>query len=91
MYSILMLLALLLLSFEASYSLPVSAGSRSILRAIGNSKGERQQHDFGVDLNVTNFDAVLKETPATYAIVEFFANWSVTYITWLATCYCYHF
>ncbi|KAM7484621.1 hypothetical protein LguiA_000630 [Lonicera macranthoides] len=75
MYSILMLLALLLLSFEASSPLPVSAGSRSILRAIGNSKGEQRQHDFGVDLNVTNFDAVLKETPATYAIVEFFAHW----------------
>ncbi|KAM0933224.1 putative thiol oxidase [Dioscorea sansibarensis] len=28
-----------------------------------------------VDLNITNFDAVLRDSPATYAIVEFFAHW----------------
>lgn len=47
-------------------------GSRSILRAV---KRGRDQPSVVVDLNVTNFDAVLKETPATYAIVEFFAHW----------------
>ncbi|MBA0746534.1 hypothetical protein Gogos_009042, partial [Gossypium gossypioides] len=31
--------------------------------------------DYGVELNATNFDGVLKDTPATYAIVEFFAHW----------------
>ncbi|WVY95640.1 hypothetical protein V8G54_027791 [Vigna mungo] len=33
--------------------------------------------DYAVELNGTNFDAVLKETPATFAIVEFFAHWLV--------------
>ncbi|XP_024190545.1 sulfhydryl oxidase 2 [Rosa chinensis] len=43
-----------------------SPGSPLILRAVNNGT---------VDLNVTNFDAVLRETPATYALVEFFAHW----------------
>ncbi|XP_024990142.1 sulfhydryl oxidase 2-like isoform X2 [Cynara cardunculus var. scolymus] len=49
-----------------------TVGSRSILRAIKRSD---DQPGCVVDLNATNFDAVLKETPATYAIVEFFAHW----------------
>ncbi|KAD7478809.1 hypothetical protein E3N88_01945 [Mikania micrantha] len=49
-----------------------AAGSRSLLRAV---TGGVDQPDFAVDLNVTNFDEVLKDTPATYAIVEFFAHW----------------
>ncbi|XAR72283.1 Thiol oxidase, partial [Bertholletia excelsa] len=73
MSSILWLLALFLLSFEASLSSSATSGSRSILRAVIVEKGD--QHDFAVDLNATNFDAVLRETPATYAIVEFFAHW----------------
>ncbi|CAK9141303.1 unnamed protein product [Ilex paraguariensis] len=72
MSSILVLLILLFSSFEASDS--ISVGSRSILRAINNKDGEK--HDFAVDLNATSFDAVLRETPATYAIVEFFAHWN---------------
>ncbi|XP_039116022.1 sulfhydryl oxidase 2-like isoform X2 [Dioscorea cayenensis subsp. rotundata] len=28
-----------------------------------------------VELNITNFDAVLTDSPTTYAIVEFFAHW----------------
>ncbi|KAI4313834.1 hypothetical protein L6164_026783 [Bauhinia variegata] len=31
--------------------------------------------EYGVDLNATNFDAVLKYTPATFAVVEFYAHW----------------
>ncbi|KAK3442640.1 hypothetical protein EUGRSUZ_B02885 [Eucalyptus grandis] len=31
--------------------------------------------DCAVELNATNFDAVLRGTPATYAVVEFFAHW----------------
>ncbi|XP_023762861.2 sulfhydryl oxidase 2 [Lactuca sativa] len=47
-------------------------GSRSILRAI---KRGADRPSLVVDLNSTNFDAVLKETPAAYAIIEFFAHW----------------
>ncbi|KAL8228967.1 hypothetical protein R6Q57_013867 [Mikania cordata] len=49
-----------------------AAGSRSLLRAVTDGV---DQPDFAVDLNDTNFDEVLKDTPATYAIVEFFAHW----------------
>ncbi|KAJ9548959.1 hypothetical protein OSB04_021502 [Centaurea solstitialis] len=55
-----------------------AAGSRSLLRNInggGGGGGGGDQPDFAVDLNATNFDAVLKDTPATHAIVEFFAHW----------------
>ncbi|KAK4371150.1 hypothetical protein RND71_010625 [Anisodus tanguticus] len=46
---------------------------RGILRVINKQEGEKP--DFGVELNATNFDSVLKDTPAPYAIVEFFAHW----------------
>uniref|UniRef100_A0A5B6Z3V7 Sulfhydryl oxidase n=1 Tax=Davidia involucrata TaxID=16924 RepID=A0A5B6Z3V7_DAVIN len=75
MSSIFMVLALLL-SFESSSSSSVSVGSRSILRAVNNNNNNNgDQPDFAVDLNLTNFDAVLRDTPATHAIVEFFAHW----------------
>ncbi|XP_051144700.1 sulfhydryl oxidase 2-like isoform X2 [Andrographis paniculata] len=54
-------------------SSPISFGSRSILRSI--EKGKAEKPDYAVELNATSFDSVLKETPATYAIVEFFAHW----------------
>lgn len=53
-----------------------SVGSRSVLRTIGEDRAEKP--DYAVELNATDFDAVLKATPATYAIVEFFAHWWVT-------------
>ncbi|RZR97590.1 hypothetical protein BHM03_00026815 [Ensete ventricosum] len=31
--------------------------------------------DATVELNSSNFDRVLKESPASFAIVEFFAHW----------------
>ncbi|VFQ66542.1 unnamed protein product [Cuscuta campestris] len=67
-------LALLFLwSFGATVF--ASAGShRAILRAISDGAGGGKR-DYAVDLNATNFDSVLGETPATYAIVEFFAHW----------------
>ncbi|KAK1437656.1 hypothetical protein QVD17_03452 [Tagetes erecta] len=46
-------------------SLSSASGSPSILN----------HPHFAVDLNVTNFDAAFKDTPAIYAIVEFFAHW----------------
>ncbi|KAF2317840.1 hypothetical protein GH714_041156 [Hevea brasiliensis] len=46
---------------------------RSILRELSNSNAVKA--DYAVDLNVTNFDAVLRDTPAAFAIVEFFAHW----------------
>ncbi|KAB2090648.1 hypothetical protein ES319_A03G137000v1 [Gossypium barbadense] len=54
----------------------LQAGSRVVLREIGhNIVGGSDPKDYAVELNATNFDAVLKDTPATYAIVEFFALW----------------
>lgn len=68
-------LATFISSLEQSVS--ISAGSqRAILRAISNNQ-DGEKPDFGVELNATNFDTVLKDTPAPYAIVEFFAHWSV--------------
>ncbi|XP_010554001.1 PREDICTED: sulfhydryl oxidase 2 isoform X2 [Tarenaya hassleriana] len=60
-----------LLSLEAAASF--SPGSRSILRDIGG--GNADQKDYAVELNFTNFDSVLHDTPARYAVVEFFAHW----------------
>ncbi|XP_022776368.1 sulfhydryl oxidase 2-like isoform X2 [Durio zibethinus] len=55
----------------------LQAESRTVLREIGNNNGGggSDPKDYAVELNVTNFDGVLKDTPATYAIVEFFAHW----------------
>ncbi|KAG5532286.1 hypothetical protein RHGRI_026799 [Rhododendron griersonianum] len=74
MSSILIPLSLFLLSLEALSASSASVGSRSVLRAVVVEKNGNQP-DFAVDLNATNFDAVLRDTPATYAIVEFFAHW----------------
>lgn len=60
---------------------PFLAGSRSLLRSIDSDESEK--HDYAVDLNATNFDSVLSETPATYAIVEFFAHWFVAELLFL--------
>ncbi|KAK6921650.1 Thioredoxin domain, partial [Dillenia turbinata] len=47
--------------------------SRSLLRTI---TGENANFpDAVVDLNGTNFESVLRNSPASYAIVEFFAHW----------------
>ncbi|XP_021615766.1 sulfhydryl oxidase 2 isoform X2 [Manihot esculenta] len=62
-------LLFLLSSIAASFP----NGSRSILRELGNDNAVKV--DYAVDVNVTNFDAVLRDTPATFAIVEFFAHW----------------
>ncbi|KAH6827781.1 quiescin-sulfhydryl oxidase 1 [Perilla frutescens var. hirtella] len=51
----------------------ISVGSRSLLRSIDGDQSEKP--DYAVELNATNFDSVLSETPATYAVVEFFAHW----------------
>ncbi|KAI3825085.1 hypothetical protein L1987_06561 [Smallanthus sonchifolius] len=66
------LLLCTLISLSSALLINPAAGSRSLLRTIN---GGADQPDFSVDLNVTNFDEVLKDTPATYAIVEFFAHW----------------
>ncbi|KAJ6312633.1 hypothetical protein OIU77_014202 [Salix suchowensis] len=68
---ILSVIVLLLTSSKEAASF--QSGSRSILRAL---TGENKALvDYAVDLNSTNFDSVLRDTPATHAIVEFFANW----------------
>ncbi|KAI3467012.1 hypothetical protein Pfo_023675 [Paulownia fortunei] len=60
-------------SSAISVSAPFAVGSRSVLRSIDDDKAEKP--DYAVELNATNFDSVLKETPAAYAVVEFFAHW----------------
>ncbi|KAF5745215.1 sulfhydryl oxidase 2 isoform X2 [Tripterygium wilfordii] len=64
--------AVLVLVLLSSF-LPWISGSRSILREI--SKDNKEEVEYAVELNTTSFDAVLGNTPATYAVVEFFANW----------------
>lgn len=60
----------------------LSGSHRSILREVNdNDKGVGDHPDYGVELNATNFDAVLKDTPATFAIVEFFAHWLVIIVS----------
>ncbi|XP_044491907.1 sulfhydryl oxidase 2-like isoform X2 [Mangifera indica] len=66
----LLLLLLLFVSEAASFSV----GSRSILRSISNGENNGEV-DNAVELNATNFDTVLRDTLATYAVVEFFAHW----------------
>lgn len=63
-----------LVSLEAAAA-SFPPGSRSILRDIGGNIAD--QKDNAVELNATNFDSVFLETPAKYAILEFFAHWSV--------------
>jgi thiol oxidase len=62
-----------LLSLEAAASF--SPGSRSILRDIGSNVAD--QKDNAIELNATNFDSVFQDSPAKYAVLEFFAHWSV--------------
>ncbi|KAH6763081.1 quiescin-sulfhydryl oxidase 1 [Perilla frutescens var. hirtella] len=52
---------------------PFSVGSRSLLRSTEDDGDERLE--YAVELNATDFDAVLEETSAAFAIVEFFAHW----------------
>ena len=76
-------LLLFLIPKTTSSSSSSSSPSRSLLRSIeDNNKNDNvvadlHPHDYAVDINVTNFDAVLRDTPATFAVVEFFAHWSV--------------
>nr|XP_043620545.1 sulfhydryl oxidase 2-like [Erigeron canadensis] len=70
---LLLFTALLILSSSA---LPTVELNRQILRAINHRRGSRDKSsNFVIDLNATNFDSVLKETPASYVIVEFYAHW----------------
>ncbi|KAB5538115.1 hypothetical protein DKX38_015648 [Salix brachista] len=68
---ILSVFVLLLTSSKEAASF--QSGSRSILRALSGEN--KALVDYAVDLNSSNFDSVLRDTPATHAIVEFFANW----------------
>ncbi|ONI31600.1 hypothetical protein PRUPE_1G321800 [Prunus persica] len=68
----LLILSLFSLTFTLSAS-SSSWGSRSILRAVNTDNAD--VHDYAVELNATNFDEVLRDTPASFAVVEFFAHW----------------
>ncbi|XP_010923979.1 sulfhydryl oxidase 2 isoform X3 [Elaeis guineensis] len=62
-----LLFVLLISGFEAA-----AGPRRSLLRTLGDGP---HLHDAAVDLNSSNFDRVLKESPAAFAVVEFFAHW----------------
>ncbi|KAH1035775.1 hypothetical protein GYH30_055652 [Glycine max] len=69
-------LCILSVCCSATLSSSSFASRRSILREVSdNGKSGGDHPDYAVELNATNFDAVLKETPATFAVVEFFAHW----------------
>lgn len=74
---------ILILNLWILQATSLQAGSRTVLREIGKNNGGggggSVPRDYAVELNVTNFDGALKDTPATYAIVEFFANWLVLF------------
>ncbi|KAL5553372.1 hypothetical protein UlMin_040773 [Ulmus minor] len=67
---VVLILSLFLLGLGFSSA---ASGSRSILRTLEGERGDLR--DYAVELNGTSFDGVLKDTPATFAVVEFFAHW----------------
>ncbi|KAH8496078.1 hypothetical protein H0E87_019026 [Populus deltoides] len=67
------LFAIMLLLISSKEAASFQSGSRSILLAVGGEN--KAVVDYAVDLNSKNFDSVLRDTPATHAIVEFFASW----------------
>ena len=83
------LFATMLLLISSKEAASFQSGSRSILRAVSGEN--KAVVDYAVDLNSTNFDSVLRDTPATHAIVEFFANWSATLHPKPPNCYIYLF
>ncbi|KAE8732067.1 Sulfhydryl oxidase 1 [Hibiscus syriacus] len=68
---------ILILTLSISKATSLQAGTRTVLRVIddNNGGGGVDPKVYGVELNATNFDGVLKDTPVTHAIVEFFAHW----------------
>ncbi|GAB2296983.1 Sulfhydryl oxidase 1 [Dionaea muscipula] len=77
MYLVIVILLLCRVSSLTSESSPLPIGSRLLLRAMTEktSFGGGSLADAAVDLNTTDFDAVLKDSLASFAIVEFFAHW----------------
>ncbi|KAL0817299.1 PREDICTED: uncharacterized protein LOC106292365 [Brassica oleracea var. oleracea] len=65
-----------LVSLEAAAATSFSLGSRSILRDIG-SNVIADQKDNTVEPNAINFDSVFQDTSAKFAVLEFFAHWSL--------------
>ncbi|KAK7846260.1 sulfhydryl oxidase 2 [Quercus suber] len=59
----------------AYYSIMSSITPCYVFGRNDNVVADLHPHDYAVDINVTNFDAVLRDTPATFAVVEFFAHW----------------
>lgn len=87
MYSVIVILLVFSrTSFEVSSS---SIGSRSILRQIGDDTVNSGFHDVVVELNDTIFKDVLRETPANFALVEFFAHWLVFFYAFIFSLICY--
>ncbi|KAK8579539.1 hypothetical protein V6N13_142734 [Hibiscus sabdariffa] len=66
---------ILILSLLILKTTSLQAESRTLLREIGNNKScGSDPKVYGVELSATDFDGVLNETPAAYAIVEFYAH-----------------
>ncbi|XP_019160205.1 PREDICTED: sulfhydryl oxidase 2-like isoform X2 [Ipomoea nil] len=61
----------LLLLFTAT--LLLSSYGYGASESVSSSSAEKR--NFAVDLTAVDFDAVLRDTPASYAIVEFYAHW----------------
>ena len=55
------------------YSFPFEINLRDVSDNIKND----DPRDYAVDLNATNFNSVRKDTPAAFAVVEFFDHWLV--------------
>ncbi|KAG0465536.1 hypothetical protein HPP92_019700 [Vanilla planifolia] len=68
---VMMVLMIVLPSFEAFTG--VVGHRRSVLRVLGDGDGSM---DYALDLNSSTFDSVLKDSPTSFAIVEFFAHCS---------------
>ncbi|KAK4263882.1 hypothetical protein QN277_029239 [Acacia crassicarpa] len=70
-----LILVLSLLSGTVTSTSSSLGSARSILRDVNDNSKNDGPRDYAVDLNATSFSTVLKDTPAAFAIVEFFAHW----------------
>ncbi|OWM70347.1 hypothetical protein CDL15_Pgr004484 [Punica granatum] len=72
---LILLLGSFLLNFDHFSSF--SVGSPFTLREV--SRNNVGTMDYAVQLNATNFNAALRDTPALFSMVEFYAHWLVVF------------
>ncbi|PKI61379.1 hypothetical protein CRG98_018227 [Punica granatum] len=70
---LILLLGSFLLNFDHFSSF--SVGSPFTLREV--SRNNVGTMDYAVQLNATNFNAALRDTPALFSMVEFYAHWNL--------------